>query len=71
MQIVDKVDDVIDELGGNGVVAALCGVVVNAPSMWRARGKFPPETYVLLTEALKSKEKCAPPSLWRMREAAE
>jgi len=33
---------------------------------WKASGFFPPETFVVLTDALRSINCTAPPSLWRM-----
>ncbi len=71
MQTASKVEQVIEILGGDREIVALCGVAApNAAYMWRSRGNFPPETYVLLIEALKAKGYTAPPSLWRMREGA-
>jgi len=58
--------DVIDELGGNHVVAALTGSNAKAVSMWRTLGKFPWRTQMTITEALRERKKTAPNSLWGM-----
>lgn len=63
-------DEVIDTLGGTGAVARLLGVDDRVVSNWRGRG-LPPETYLVLTQALRSRRRSAPPGLWRMRAAAE
>lgn len=61
-------DDVIDLLGGNGPTGEIVDASPKAVSNWRAaqRGKFPPETYVALTEALARLGKKADPRLWSM-----
>ncbi len=64
-----SVDDVVREIGGDGVAIELTGVVPHAVSMWRGRKHLPPDTYVLFTSILSKKGLTADPSLWRMREA--
>mgnify|MGYP001611466370 CR=1 FL=1 len=66
---INTVDDVIDRLGGNTVLALALGLTPNAVGNWRERG-LPPETFVALTGLLNAKDLYAPPSLWRMREIA-
>ncbi|MDE2103654.1 MAG: hypothetical protein KGL39_40830 [Patescibacteria group bacterium] len=39
---------VIDALGGNRRLAALCGVVPEAVSLWRCRGRFPAARFARL-----------------------
>lgn len=68
MELLTTSTEVIDRLGGNTVVASFTGVSPNAVGNWRVRG-LPPETFIVLTTALNAKGLCAPPSLWRMREA--
>jgi hypothetical protein len=58
---------VIDALGGNGPVGALTASRAPAVSNWRAIGLFPSNTYLALTEALKTVGKTAPASLWSMK----
>lgn len=67
-QALTTTDEVIDALGGTIAVARLVGRRAQAVSNWRGRvrGKFPPETYVLLTEALKRQGQAAPMTLWGM-----
>jgi hypothetical protein len=64
---------VIKELGGTRSVAALTGRKYPAAHAWHRFDTFPPDTYLVMTAALKEKGKTAPASLWRMvePEAAE
>lgn len=66
MQTLSQTSHVIDALGGTGKVAALTRRRPQAVSNWRARETFPPETFLILTEALKAKGLSAPRLLWRM-----
>lgn len=56
---------VIDALGGTKKVAILTGRPDQAVSNWRRRG-FPPETFIVLTDALNAIECIAPSELWSM-----
>ena len=64
------VDDVIDALGGTHVAAQLFGVTDAAVANWRQRGSAaaPVSDH---RRVLASHGIAAPPSLWRMFEAAE
>lgn len=64
------VDDVIDALGGTHVAAQLFGVTDAAVANWRQRG-LPPRRFLTIRRVLASHGIAAPPSLWRMFEAAE
>lgn len=59
-------NDVIKELGGTSAVAVLTRRKASSVSTWKARGKFPADTFIILTHALKSKKATAPVSLWGM-----
>lgn len=63
------VADVITALDGVGAVCRLTGRGPSAVSMWKHRGNFSPETFVVLNDALRAKGLVAPASLWRMAEA--
>lgn len=66
------VEEVIVELGGFQAVNALTGrESVSASSMWKLRGKFPPNTYAVMKAALEAVGASAPASLWRMPESAQ
>lgn len=71
MNTLRTTDEVIDALGGNGAVSALTARGATAVSNWRskARGKFPPETYLVIQQALAEKGLSAPPALWSMVES--
>ncbi len=62
---------VMEVLGGNRGVQQLTGRTANAVCNWRAFKRFPSNTYVAMTSALKASGYTAPPSLWRMVEPAE
>lgn len=71
LQILDTAADVFTALGENPGVAELTGAKASAISMWRAAESFPPNTYVIMTDALRAVGKTAPDSLWRMKVPAE
>lgn len=58
-------------LGGNQGVAELTGAKPSTLSMWRKAEGFPSNTYVVITDALRSSGKTAPASLWGMKQPAE
>lgn len=62
---------VMDALGGNRAIQELTGGSASAVCNWRAFKRFPSNTYVAMTSALKASGYTAPPSLWRMVEPAE
>ena len=59
---------VMDALGGTRAVADLTGREYGAAFNWRGFETFPPDTYLVMTQALEAQGKTAPPSLWRMVE---
>jgi len=62
--------EVIDRLGGDAAVARLLGCnYTQTVWNWRERG-LPPDTFYALTTILNQRGLYAPPSLWKMREAA-
>lgn len=71
MALLTTTADVIDALGGTEQVAALTGRKYNAVWMWRAAKNFPPDTFLILKHSLEAQGQAAPPSLWRMVEAAQ
>jgi hypothetical protein len=68
-RILLTVDDVFAELG-NALIMRLTGASSSAVSNWRADGRFPAKTYLVLANELKRRECAAPPELWGMLEAA-
>lgn len=60
--------DVIDKLGGVRAVADLTGRDYDAAWNWKKFPHFPPDTYLVMTRALRQQGHDAPPSLWRMVE---
>lgn len=63
--------DVIGSLGGIRAVADLTGRSYDAAEAWQRFETFPPDTYLVLLEALRSKGLEAPNSLWRMMEPSQ
>ena len=62
---------VVKELGGIAEVARLTGRSYNAAANWVGFDTFPPDTFVVMTDALRAKGMAAPASLWRMVGVAE
>jgi hypothetical protein len=60
--------EVMDALGGTHAVAAMTCRKYGTAWNWRGFDTFPPDTYVVMKEALAAKELTAPSSLWRMVE---
>jgi hypothetical protein len=66
-KILKSAAEVVTELGGIAVVADLTGRSYHCAGNWPTWSKsFPPDTYVVLTEALKRRRVKALDSLWRM-----
>lgn len=64
---LNTVEDVISELGGFDAVKELTNRnSSSAVPMWKHREKFPPNTFTVMTAALKAKGARAPASLWGM-----
>lgn len=63
--------EVIDALGGTAATARLTGRKVQHVSNWRAAGRLPAKTFLVLQAELRERELSAPPSLWGIHEAAE
>lgn len=67
---------VIDALGGNTPFLKIINVDLPADEKrgqqhvtnYRATGRFPSDTYLLVTTALARIKASAPPSLWKIRE---
>jgi hypothetical protein len=68
MRCLETTDEVIDFLGGNKAVSEATGRGSQAISNWRSRGKFPPETFLVLQALLKARRVKAPASLWGIEE---
>ena len=55
---------VIAAMGGNGPVAALTGRKTQHVTNWKAGGRLPADTYLILTDALAREGYHASPKLW-------
>lgn len=73
MAELQTADQVIDALGGTSATARLTGRKAQHVSNWRAEGRLPPDTYLIVLKELKRKRKSAPPTLFSIQapEAAE
>lgn len=67
-QSLSTVEEVVAALGGNGPIGEITGRKTQHVSNWKADGKFPADTFLVLQAALKKKRLQAPPSLWGIRE---
>jgi len=67
---ITTVEDVIDALGGIAEVAEMTSALPTAVYNWRADGKFPTDTYLLIQNELKARGRVAPDYLWPMRQPA-
>lgn len=67
LEVLHSTSEVIDALGGNRPVAVLTQRTrEQSVSNWRGWDYFPPDTYVVLKDALRAIGKTAPDSMWRM-----
>lgn len=51
---MDTIERVINDLGGPLAIAKKMGIAQPAVSLWKSRGKIPPEHFFALSEALKA-----------------
>lgn len=58
--------DVINELGGYGEVAALVGLKYNAVFEWKRANRIPSRLYLLMNGELEKRGKSASPAIWGM-----
>jgi hypothetical protein len=66
-----SVREVISTLGGARKVAEMFGLTENAVWNWVATDRFPANTYLAIRNALRSKRRKAPDTLWRMATVAD
>lgn len=60
--------DVIDKLGGTAATARLTGRKDQHVSNWRAAGKLPAKTFLILKAELRARGVDAPARLWGINE---
>lgn len=65
--LIKSATEIIDALGGNIAVGRLTSSSAKAVSNWRAFDRLPPNTYLLVKEALAALGHTAPDHLWSMR----
>lgn len=66
MQELSTAEQVFAALGGVRAVADITGRKYPAAFNWKMSGKFPPNTFVAMQEALRARRYVAPVSLWGM-----
>lgn len=71
MDILKSASDVIDALGGTAAMARLTSRRMQSVSNWRAEGRLPAETFLVVGRALEDIGKSAPPSIWGIAAAPE
>jgi hypothetical protein len=67
-RILKSADEVIDALGGTVATANLTGRKAQHVTNWRASGRLPAKTFLVISKQLRELEKSAPPSLWGITE---
>ena len=70
MRSLTTSNDIIDELGGTGVVARWLGISAQSVSEWRANGAISPRFYLMMLHALRQRGCIASPELWKIKTAA-
>lgn len=60
--------EVIDALGGTSATARLTGRKPQHVTNWRASGRLPADTFLIVKKELKAIGHDAPPSLWGIKE---
>lgn len=60
--------DVIDALGGTLATAKIARRSMQAVSNWRKANRLPAETFLTISQELKSRGETAPPALWGIEE---
>jgi hypothetical protein len=63
--LFETVAEIIDVLGGSGVVARMFECGESAVGNWRVQNQFPAHTYELITEELARLGYGAPKGLWK------
>lgn len=71
MRELATVAEVIDALGGPTATGRLVGRSPQSVVNWRASGKLPADTFLILQAELRDREILAPPSIWGIREPSE
>lgn len=68
MRELQTASDVITELGGPAATGRITDRSAQAVWNWKATGKLPADTFLVLREALTAKKCTAPAALWGMKE---
>lgn len=66
--MLTTVESVITALGGTGAVATLTGFGPTAVSNWKARGRIPSEQFLIVTNALTTRNLAADPKVFGFAE---
>ncbi len=61
---LSSTSEVIDALGGTTATRLITGRSGSTASNWRARKRFPPDTFLVLKAELQARGYTAPPALW-------
>jgi hypothetical protein len=62
---LNSASEIIDKLGGNAAVAAMCDVGASAISNWRALGAFPPRVHLIIFDECQKAGLDVPTSYFR------
>lgn len=64
--ILHSASEIVAKLGGNAAVARMTGRTPQQIWNWKNSGRLPPDTYVILLDALTVFACTADPSIWGM-----
>jgi hypothetical protein len=67
-RLLKTAEDVIAALGGATATARLTGRKPQHVWNWKNTGRLPADTFLIVSEELKSSGKSAPPALWGIAE---
>ena len=68
MESLETATAVIDRLGGTTATARLTGRKPQHVTNWRASGRLPADTFLIMRQALEGCQATAPVGLWGIRE---
>lgn len=67
-RVLKSAGEVIDALGGTVATAHLTGRKAQHVTNWRASGRLPANTFLVISKELRERGKLAPPSVWGITE---
>ena len=69
--MLKTVDEIVDALGGTAAAASAAGMEPSAISMWKARGKIPPNRFLMISRLLLQAGQQADPTIFGFIESGK